>query len=368
VKKIYLLCFFLTYQHFVSAQAIDSLTIRAMEAAIGAGTFPNIHSILISRNGKVLYEQYWIGQDAKEGKDLGVIPHGPDSLHSTQSISKSIVSACIGIALGQGKIKSINENIFNFFPEYIEQDTGIKGEITIKHLLTMTAGFRWNEEDYSNPANDENQLSMASNPDIYVLSRPMAFPPGKVFTYNGGATQLLAAIIKRSTGKPLNVFANEYLFAPLGIYNFKWTTTKAHNSTIPDAFSGLYLTSRDLLKFGLLYMNDGIHKSKQIIPTHWVKASLTPHILADDGTDPELGRSEYGFQWWLFNDSILNKVTPIAACIGSGGQRIFIDKVNKIVVVFTGGNYRKPGTYLNPYHILKQFIYPALFIRADREK
>jgi CubicO group peptidase (beta-lactamase class C family) len=363
MKKLYLLCSFILQLLFANAQKIDFSLIQAMQTAIENGTYPNIHSVLISRNNKLLYEHYWIGKDRKDGKDLGVILHGADSLHAIQSITKTIVSACIGIALEQGKIKNIDEKIFNYFPVYSVQDTGLKAEIIIKDLLTMTPGFKWNEEDYSDPANDENQMGIASDPVAYILSRPMAFASGKVFTYNGGATQLLAAIVEKSTGKPIDVFAKEYLFTPLGITDFKWTTTTADNSTIPDAFSGLYLKSKDLLKFGLLYMNDGKYNSKQILPPHWVKKSITPYVVADDGTDPAFGRSEYGFQWWLFNDSIINKPTPIAACIGNGGQRIFVDKSNKITVVFTAGNYRKAGTYLIPYNILKEFIYPALFIK-----
>ena len=159
----------------------------------------------------------------------------------------------------------------------------------------------------------------------------------------------------------MDVFAKEFLFTPLGITNFKWTTTTADNSTTPDAFSGVYLRSRDLMKFGLLYMNDGKWESKQILPASWVKQSLTPYIIADDGSDKEFGKSDYGFQWWMFDDSIMNKSVLLSAGVGNGGQRVFVDKANQIVVVFTGGNYRMPDRYLNPYIILKKFIYPALF-------
>jgi len=111
----------------------------------------------------------------------------------------------------------------------------------------------------------------------------------------------------------------------------------------------------------LLYMNDGKWESKQIVPSSWVKQSLTPYIIADDGSDKDFGKSEYGFQWWMFDDSIMNKPVPLAACVGNGGQRVFVDTENQVVVVFTGGNYRMPERYLNPYIILKKFIYPALF-------
>ena len=129
---------------------------------------------------------------------------------------------------------------------------------------------------------------------------------------------------------------------------------------MPDAFSSLYLKSRDLLKLGLLYMNDGKWKTRQVVPAAWVQESIKPFIVADDGSDPRFGKSEYGFQWWILRDTIMNKPIIISACIGNGGQRIFIDKKNKLVVVFTGGNYDRPDMYLNPYKMLLKFIYPAL--------
>src|SRR5690242_12703538 len=139
MKKLVLPIFFLLNPHFLNAQTIDSTFIHSMEAAINDSTYPNIHSILISHNNKIVYEKYWMGKDRKESVDLGIIKHGVDSLHATQSISKSVTSACVGIAVEQGKIKNINEKIFDFFPEYEMQDTGLKSTITIKDLLTMTA-------------------------------------------------------------------------------------------------------------------------------------------------------------------------------------------------------------------------------------
>jgi len=344
--------------HDAIGQTIDTSFIHAMETSITDGTYPNIHSILISYNDKLIYEKYWTGSDEKHGKSIGVVAHGIDSLHSCRSVTKSITSACIGIALQQGKIRSINQKVFEFFPEKSFQDTGLKSKITIKDLLTMTAGFQWNEADIGSPSSSETLLGNASEPVAYMLSLPMANTPGKVFNYNGGATQLLAAIIKKATGLPIDTFAKKYLFTPLGITSFEWGST--YGSGMPDAFSALYLKSRDILKFGLLYLNDGKWKTRQVISAAWVQESIKPFIVADDGSDPRFGKSEYGFQWWILHDTIINKPITISACVGNGGQRIFIDKKNKLVVVFTGGNYDKPGTYLNPYKILLKFIYPAL--------
>ena len=296
-----LLCIFFTNIHSANAQTLDTAVIHNMEAAIENGTYPNIHSLLIAHNNKIIYEKYWSGRDKKEGVDLGVIKHGPDSLHEIQSATKSIVSACVGIALQQGKIKSINQKVFDFFPEYAAQDTGLKAALTIKDLLTMTTGLTWDEKDYNRAGNSEHMMDSASDPVGYVLSLPMIYKAGETFTYCSGAAQVLAAIIEKTTGKNIDVFAKEYLFGPLGITNYEWTSASEYNNVI-EAGSGLYMRSRDMMKFGLLYFNNGRWNGKQIVPASWVKESTTPQTNTHD-----IYNDQYGFLWWLWKDSVLNK-------------------------------------------------------------
>ncbi|HZI54530.1 MAG TPA: serine hydrolase, partial [Chitinophagaceae bacterium] len=194
----------------LSEAGIDSLVVNKIDTAIRNGTYPNIHSLLIARNGKLVYERYWPGKDEAWGQDLGTVIHDKDSLHDIRSISKSIVSACVGIAVQQGKIKNVDQKIFDFFPEYAKLDTGLKSMLTIKHLLTMSSGLVWNEEvPYDNPENSEIKMIRSPNPVEYVLSQPMNAAPGKVWKYNGGTTQLLAAIIEKTTGKKIDQFAKE---------------------------------------------------------------------------------------------------------------------------------------------------------------
>lgn len=357
MKQLFLIFLFFVCVHYTNAQTVDTFLIHNMERSVADGTYPKIHSILVSRNDSLVYEKYWPNNDIKEKRGWAFAIRGMDTLHTAQSMSKSVTSACIGIAIAHGKIKGIHQKIFDFFPEYAMQDTGLKSLITIKDLLTMTAGFKWSEDDYTRPDNNENLMSNSPDPVAYVLSRPMASVPGKTFVYNGGATELLSAIIQKATGKTLDKFANEYLFTPLGITNFYWRNTDSSN--VLDAYGGLFLTSRDCMKFGLLYMNDGNWNGKQIIAKDWVEQSITPFVVADDGSDIRFGKSEYGFQWWLFGDTVRNKPITVSACVGYGGQRIFVDKENKLVVVFTGGNYGIYDAYLNPYKILNEFIYPA---------
>src|SRR6478609_3898065 len=119
MKKLILLCTFFMHIHFTNAQTLNTSIIHSMEAAIENGTYPNIHSILIAHNNQIIYEKYRAGKDRTgERYNQAVIKHGADSLHGLQSVTKSFVAACVGIALQQGKIKSIQQKIFDFFPEY----------------------------------------------------------------------------------------------------------------------------------------------------------------------------------------------------------------------------------------------------------
>ncbi len=306
----------------MSAEGIDSTMIRSLDSAIQKGIYPNIHSLLIARNDKLVHEKYWDGKDENWGSDVGVTIHAKDSLHDIRSISKSIVSACIGIALEQGRIKSVEQKVFDFFPEYATLDTGLKSGLTIKHLLTMSSGLAWNEDvPYDNPENSEIKMTRSPDPIAYVLSQPMEFSPGKVWQYNGGTTQVLAAIIKKTTGKSVDEFANEYLFQPC-----------------------------------LLYFNGGEWKGKRIIAANWVDESFQSHI-ARPGSNKT---AAYGYQFWMETDTILNRPTHLIACIGNGDQRIYFDKKNGLVVVITAGNYNKWDIKNNSAAILKNYIYPAL--------
>jgi len=332
--------------------SIDSDVINKIDTAIRNGTYPNVHSLLIARNGKLVYERYWPGKDESWGQGLGIIIHGKDSLHDIRSISKSIVSACIGIAVQQGKIKNVDQKVFDVFPEYAKLDTGLKSLLTIKHLLTMSSGLVWNEEvPYDNPDNSEIRMIKSPNPVEYVLSQPMSAAPGKVWKYNGGTTQLLAAIIEKTTGSKVDQFAKEYLFMPLGITRFAWA--KYPGTDMPAAASGLRLRSRDLLKFGLVYYNDGKWKDKQVVPEKWIEESFQPHVQRPGG-------GSYGYQFWLWHEMINNNPIPVVACVGNGDQRIFFDAARDFVVVITAGNYNKWDIEKNASALLRDYIYPAV--------
>ncbi|MEO1051901.1 MAG: serine hydrolase [Bacteroidota bacterium] len=332
---------------------LDTAKLEFLKQAILSGEYPNIHSVLISKDGKLVYEQYFKGKDEIWGDDLGVIEHNKDDLHDIRSVSKSVVSACIGVAIAQGKIDSINQRVFDFYPEYAQYDSGIRSNLTVEHLLTMSSGIEWNEDvPYDDPRNSEILMTSSPDPIAFVLSRPMETEPGQVWEYNGGTTQLLASIIKKVSGKEIDEFAKEHLFAPLGIQEFTWT--RFPGLDLPAAASGLRLRSRDLMKFGMLYANRGKWDGVQILPEAWVDASFQSHV--------SLGRRKgagYGYQFWISESNVAGQEINLATAIGNGGQRIFVDRTRDLIVVITAGNYNQWDIKNDSHSVLYDLVYPA---------
>ena len=334
-----------------NASDIDTTKIIALTESILKQEFPNFHSLLIAKNSKLIYENYFSGTDEIIGKKLGYINHAIDDLHDCRSISKSITSLCIGIAIDQGLIKSLDEPIIQYFPEYENYFDAQKRQITIKHLLTMTAGFEWNEDiSYRDLKNSELQMDISSDPIKYILSRQIISSPGTRWNYNGGESQLLAQIILKASGMAIDKFAEKNLFKPLGINKDEWLTLKEN---MPAAASGLRLRSRDLLKIGLLYMDNGLWQGKQIVDKEWTNISLSS--VVSRGTE-----KGYGFQFWTYNEVVNGKSIHVAEAKGNGGQRIFFVKELNLLVVITAGNYNKWDIANESHKALIDYIIPSI--------
>lgn len=334
-------------------EGIDFGAVQRLEGDISSGKYPNIHSLLIARHGKLLYEHYWPGKDELLGDPLGVVLHGVDSLHDLRSVTKSFVGACIGIAIAQGKIRDVDVPVFSFFPEYARWDTGMKVGLTLRHLLTMSSGLDWDEaRPYNDTLNSEIAMDRSPDPIAYVLSRPLVHAPGTYWRYNGGTTEVLAAIVKKVSGVRIDSFARANLFTPLGISRFVWLKNPASGS--PSAAAGLRLRSRDMLTFGLLYAQEGKWNGKIVLPAAWVDSSLAPHIKRT-----EFGAGGYGFQFWTFPYAVKDGSFDIPAAVGNGDQRIFIDRAHDLVVVVTSGKYNNFTEPMNA-NVLMREIYAAV--------
>jgi CubicO group peptidase (beta-lactamase class C family) len=336
------------------AQGLDPAVLEALDRELAAGQQGYVDSMLVIRHGKVVYEKSYphmrdydrLFSDKGKGKGAPGIynyydpdwhPYYPGTaLHTMQSITKSVTSALIGIAIGRGHIPSVDVKVMPYFSGFHVAADPRRARMTLRDLLTMRAGIRWDEEsvDYTNPAN--NCAAMEGREDWiqYVLDQPMATEPGKAFVYNSGATQLLSYLIHKATGKSVDAYAKEHLFGPLGI-DFSWKRTPMELS---DTEGGLYLTPRDLAKIGYLYMKDGVWEGQRILPEGWVKAS-TASVTATN--EKGIG---YGYQWWVLPPtSAAATRTGAFLAWGYGGQLLIVAPELELIAVFTGWNiYDKP--------------------------
>lgn len=289
---------------------------------MAAGEYPNLAGIVVSKNGDILYQRYFNGFTCD------------DALH-VFSITKSVVSALMGIAMEQGHIKSIDQPVLDFFPDYRPpaEEASIQG-VTLRHMLTMTAPYKYEAEPFDEFFASENWISAALG---YLGGRPS---PGD-FLYSAlVGTHILSGVLVNATGQSLLDFAGENLFAPLGIElagsvvfgsaeeQLAWSAREKHPRSWvadPQGFNtaswGMTLTPLDLNKIGQLYLDGGVWKGRQIVPSAWVAESTRPHSLWKEMGLP------YGYLWWIVGDS-----DSAYAAIGDGGNVIYISPEKQLVV------------------------------------
>src|ERR1700730_14453746 len=334
-----------------SAAGFDPAALTALDADIAAGKYGLVDSTFIIRDGKqVLARSYphdygkIYGELARHEGPLNHDVSGPynyfsaefhpyyqhSDLHTMQSVSKTVTSITIGIAISRKEFPAdLDAPVLKYFDEYkIANLDERKRRITLRNLLTMTAGLEWNEDlPYNDPKNSADVMEETHDWVQYVINQAMAADPGKVFAYSSGVTQLLSHIFKKATGKNVDAYAAEYLFQPLGIrYHWKHSPTG-----LPDTEGGLYISSASLAKIGLLFLKNGMWSDKQIVPTDWVRASVTSAMSVED----EGRRWGYGFQWWLQPYGKSPEKFAWAAR-GFGGQELRVVPEYDVIVVFTG--------------------------------
>jgi CubicO group peptidase (beta-lactamase class C family) len=243
-----------------------------------------------------------------------------------QSVSKTVSSVILGIAVTRGDFKaSLDTPVLKYFDiAKVKNVDDRKRRMTLRHVLTMSTGLEWNEEvAYDDPRNDSSLMEAADDWVQYVIDRPMAQEPGKVFNYSSGVSELLAYIFQKETGQDIEKYGEKYLFTPLGMEHF-WKRTPLG---LVDTEGGLYLRGSDLAKIGYLYLHDGMWDGKRIVSGDWVKQSLTPYIDAEEGY-------KYGFKWWLLPRTDMQQYVWMG--MGFGGQRLMVFPEEELIAVFTG--------------------------------
>ncbi len=318
-----------------------------------AASDANIHAVLVARGGKLVFERYLRGTDEIPGRIYGRrvenVTFDADTLHNMKSVSKSVASLAVGIAIDRGLIRGVNEPIFSFFPELADLRTPEKDRIQLSHVLSMSMGLEWVEAtpatgDYDN---DEARMHMALDPCRYVLGRSVTAAAGQEFFYNTGALALVSAIIRKGTGRSLDEFARATLFEPLGITSAEWMRVRGDT----DAGGGLRLRPRDMAKIGQLVLAGGRWNDRQIVSRAWIETSTAPKLK---GTDDML----YGYLWWLGRSRFNGREIQWAGALGRGGQSIRIVPELDLVVVVTAGYYQdySPRAFQVQYGVFRDVL------------
>jgi CubicO group peptidase (beta-lactamase class C family) len=237
-------------------------------------------AFLVFKNDSLLYEEYW-----NEG--------AVGSVTNSFSMAKTFVSVLTGIAIGEGKIKSVDQPVSDFLPEF---KTGNNAKLTVKHLLTMSSGINF-DEDYVNPFAYPAKAYYGNEIRELTMKYQMTEEPGKVFKYLSGNTELLAFVLEKACGKSISAYASEKLWIPLGASKSAYWSLD-HKNGVEKAYCCFNSNARDFARIGSLYMHQGNWHGQQIVPSDYVQQSVMPAALIDEDNKPN---TRYGYSWWMLD-------------------------------------------------------------------
>jgi CubicO group peptidase (beta-lactamase class C family) len=308
----------------------------------GQEKYENIHGILIVKDGRLVFEEYFYG-------------YRLDSRHNVASVTKSVTSLLVGIAIERGEIEGVGQKVLSFFPELLplEQPDRQVEDITLEDLLTMRHGWECDDWDPDSPTYHLNNWE-GSQPDLVAatLNLPPATAPGSHFSYCSASTVVLGGLIANATGRGIPEYADEVLFGPLGIETALWSRASGGWA---DTGGSLQMRPRDMARLGLLMLQDGNWDGVQVVPEPWGRQSVQEHVRLS--FNETWGRG-YGYLWWLSEVPVAGSVVRSFAASGAGGQAIVVFPELAMVVVITGGNYDDDQG--QPFEIMERFILPAV--------
>jgi CubicO group peptidase (beta-lactamase class C family) len=275
-----------------------------------AASFSRLESLVVSWNGAIIKEQYFRSGGANVQSDV-------------RSVTKSITSLLIGIAIDRGFLTSVDQTIGEFIRPLVDSLSTDKAAITIRDLLTMSSGFPWNE---LGNVNEYNYWFNAPNQVQYLINRSLVAKPGQVFDYNSAALHMLSVILTRATNMKTQDFAQKYLFDSLGSTISSWETDRQGYN---NGAAGINITPHDMIKIGQLILNGGTYNGKRIVSSGWIEETIKFHITTKNALEFGPG---YSYCWWNGQNIKGN----YAFALGFGGQ--FIVVVPRLNLVVTATN------------------------------
>ncbi len=330
----------------IARSDLGAATADAIVRAILDGTYKDVHSVLLYQRGKLVMEEYFYGYSIERP-------------HQLRSATKSVVSALAGIAIDRGALTGANQRVLPLmaYASYDHPDPR-KSAMTLDNFLSMSSGLDCNDHSSTSPG---RETVIDNKPDWVkaTLDLPMIDDPGSQAYYCSGGVAVVGRAIENAVAMRLPEFAQANLFGPLGIARSNWTWN--YDLTNADKeYSQIHLRSRDMLKLGILFADDGRWHGRQLISQSWVRTSLAEHSHVDNVS--------YGYFWWR---PWLNVETPtgsehvdVMAAEGNGGQKIFLVPQYDLVAVFTAGGYNAEST--PPNTIMAKIILPRLMKVASR--
>ena len=314
---------------------IDQKIIEEMMLWINKGTYGHIDSIVIAKDGYLVHEGYFNGADRNKLNDL-------------RSVSKSIISTIVGIAIDAGYIASVDDKVMSLFPEYNLLDNWHerKSDISIRHLLTMSSGLACNDNNLVSPGR-EGIMFESDDWLEHFLTLPSVREAGSEFAYCAGGVVGLAGVIENTTHMKGIEYADEALFKPLNINDYKWLKTNG-DLLHPN---GLYLNSRDMAKIGQI-MSTGTWNDEVVLSKNWI-TQASSHQYLDADLD------SLGFLWWRYSSQFESIEHDLFYAHGKGGKSIIVMPELDIVIVIAAQNNSSNALQLNG-QIINDFIFPAL--------
>jgi len=345
---------------------LDPAPLRVFHAEVAAGRYGLVDRLLVVRRGFVVLDERY----PRAYRDISRGTRGPlgcgfescaDSaaihefnyfhpefhpwyrgrdIHTLQSVTKSVAATVLGIAIGRGALAGVDAPLLAFLTDYdVSRVDPRLHRATLEDLLTMRLGIEWHETD--RPLDSTNTTALLEwSPDWvqFTLDQPMDAAPGERWVYNSGASHLLSAVVRRATGATIDAYAEQHLFAPLGITDYHW---KREPRGLPDTEGGLYLEAADLAKIGYLYLHDGVWDGRRILPEGWVDSATARRV--DRAGDAGWG---YGYQWWRPDRGD----TEVWAGLGFGGQYLLVLPRHDVVAVVNSWNVfgGRARSLLNP--------------------
>lgn len=345
-----------------AAQGVNGLVLDSLDREIARGAYGNVDRMVVIHRGALIYDRrYAHNYDsiyADSARTRGALNSsdmtGPynyynawwhptyrrGTLHTLQSVTKTVASVIIGVAVSRGDFPGIDTPVLKFFDTTkVANIDDRKRRVTVRHLLTMSGGFDWNENlPYTDPKNTASQLEESADWVKFTIDRPMARDPGTLFNYSSGESELLAHIFRRATGVDIEEYAARHLFAPLGITQWHW---KRIPTGLIDTEGGLYLDATDLARIWQLFLNDGMWHGQRVVSADWVRQSVTPALRTADRP----GAPWYGLKWWLRQNPV-DTDKLVWAGSGFGGQFPLAFPERDLVVVFNSWNILPVGNAL----------------------